>query len=249
MPILIDPAPLAPNGSGLINVIRYVGEGNVPRNIRRQRQNNLDAMRRFGTPVIVKHMFNDRDVQEGRAKESPNFSSVYGQTRHDDPISHGVGFVGIEESDDEWISPQGKLLRGPTSSPGAGYVKAPKYRGYGPGYLTYAILPDVSEDVFKLTETGALIRTQTATAQMGWFPEVNDNDLLIVCEVNNSEQVITTHERYLLKMTSPASMRGLDRRGRRERTEDFGNRHVTDQSFEMTLIPKHDVLYNVEVDR
>ena len=230
------------------NVILYTGEPNVPRDIRRQRKSNLDAMRRFGTPVILKHMYNDRDVQEGRAMISPNLDEVYGQTRHDDPISHGVGFVSIETSNNEWVSPTGGLVIS-TTSPGTGYTPAPKYRGYGPGYLTYAILPDVSEDVFKLSETGALIRIQQAQAQIGWFPEVNDNDLMVVVEVDNAENVIATYERYLLKMTSPASMRGLDRKGRRERSEDFGNRHVTDQNFEMTLIPKHDVLQSVEMDR
>lgn len=240
------PAPLNP--SGITNVIRYQGEAVVPRNIRRQRQNNLDTLRRFGSPVILKHMFSDRDVQEGTAIASPNFSQTYKQGRHDDPISHGVGYVSVETMAGEWVSPVGELVVA-SISPGAGYTPAPKYRGYGPGYLAYAILPDVSQDFFKLTETGALIRVQQAQAQMGWYPSVNDNDLLIIAELDNSENVIATHERFLLKQTSPASMRGLDRKGRREANEDFGNRHLTDQNYEMTLIPKFDVLYNVEVDR
>jgi hypothetical protein len=237
------------NPDGLTKVIRYTGEPNVPPNIRRQRANNLDTMRRFGTPVIVKHMYNDRDRQDGIAEPSPNFSSTYGQPRHDDPISHGVGFVSVEKSDDEWYNSTGSEIRQQRTSPGAGWTAAPKYRGYGPGYLIYAILPDVSEDVFKLSEAGALIRIQQAQVQMGWYPEVNDNDLLITCRIDNAERVVETYERYLLKQTNPISFRGLDRKGRREYTEDFGNRHVTDQQFEMTLLPKHDVLYNVEVDR
>jgi hypothetical protein len=103
--------------------------------------------------------------------------------------------------------------------------------------------------VFKLNEAGVLMRIQRAQAQMGWFPEVNDNDILITCQIDAQERVVQTYERYLLKMTNPSSMRGLDRFGRRERTEDFGNRHVTDQQFEMDLIPQHDKLYDVEVDR
>lgn len=230
---------------GLTNIIRFSGGPSTPRNVKRQRANNLNAMRRYGTPIIVKHMYNDQDVQDGIAEDSPNFSSIYGQTRHDDPLSHGIGLVSVEKSDKEWISTEGEIVY----APGPGRVPAPKYRGYGPGYLTYAILPDVSQDIFKLTETGVLIKTQTATAQMGWFPEMNDNDLLIIAEIDNQERVINTRERFLLKMTSPAAMRGLDRNGRREFTEDFGNRHVTDQTFEMTLIPDNDVKMNVEVDR
>lgn len=231
-----------------LNVIRYIGEPNVPRNIRQHRGNNLDTMRRFGTPVLIKHMYNSRDVEEGIAQPSPNFDNVYGQTRNRDPISHGVGFVSVETADDEWVSPTGQLVVAETS-PGAGYTQAPKYRGYGPGYLTYVILPDVAEDVFKLNEVGALIKVQTAMVQMGWFPEVNDNDLIITATIDDAERVIETHERYLAKMTNPVSMRGLDRKGRREYTEDFGNRHVIDQNFELTLLPEKDELYQVEVDR
>src|SRR3954471_17008867 len=117
------------------NVMHYVGEANVPRNIRRQRQNNLSTMRRLGSPVIIKHMYNDEDVRNGEATESPNFSSVYGQTRHDDPLSNGVGFVGLQEAEDEWVTPDGDLVFNSILSPGPGYTKAPKYRGYGPGYL------------------------------------------------------------------------------------------------------------------
>lgn len=243
----MPPVPFNPDG--LTNVIRYKGEPVVPRDILRQRANNLETLRRFGSPVVVKHMYNDRDRQDKIAEPSPNFSSVYGQTRNHDPISHGVGLVSVEKSKDEWISPDGKTIVQSLTSPGTGYIQAPKYRGYGPGYLIYAILPDVSEDIFKLSETGALIRVQTAEVQMGWYPDVNDNDLLITCRIDRAERVIETFERYLLKQTSPSSMRGQDRLGRREYGEDFGNRHITDQSFQMTLLPKHDTLYNVEIDR
>jgi len=231
-----------------INAIRYIGDQNIPRDIKQHRGNNLDTMRRFGAPVLIKHMYISTDVDTGVAVPSPNFDDVYGQTRKGDPISHGIGFVSAETSPDEWVSPEGLLVSSPTS-PGAGYTPAPKYRGYGPGYLTYVIMPDVATDVFKLNEVGALIKIQTALAQMGWFPEVNDNDLIISVTIDQSEKVIDTHERYLAKMTNPVSMRGLDRKGRRERSEDFGNRHVVDQNFEMTLLPAKDTLYSVETDR
>lgn len=239
-------APFNPNG--ITNVTRYIGEPNVPRSVRMQRANNLNTMRRLGSPVIIKHMFSDLDFQQGRALKSPNWSDTYGQPRHGDPISHGIGFVGTTLSANEWVSPTGTLVVS-ASSPGVGYTQAPRYRGFGPGYLIYMIMPDAAEDVFKLSETGALLRIQQAQAQAGWFPEINDNDLIITCQVDEAERVVETYERYQAKMTSPISIRGLDRRGRREYTEDFGNRHVTDQNFEMVLIPKHDELYNVEVDR
>jgi hypothetical protein len=232
-----------------INAIRYAGEQHVPQDLRRRRKQVQETMRRMGTPVLVKHMYNDRDVQNGIAKASPNFDDIYKQTRHDDPISHGIGFVSVEDSEDEWVSPDGKTIVVSDTTPGAGYTKAPRYRGFGPGYLIYMIQPDVAEDVFKLTETGVLIKVQEATAQAPWWPEINDNDLIINVTIGRGEKIEDTHERYQAKMSNPITMRGYDRRGRREYSEDGGNRYVVNQQFQMTLIPKHDVLYNVETDR
>lgn len=231
------------------NAIRYIGEPNLPRDIKQHRGNNLDTLRRFGSPVIIKHMYNDMDVAAGIAQKSVNMDLTYGQTRHSDPVSHGIGYASVELSPNEWLSPDGRTIVTNNSSPGVGYTQAPKYRGYGPGYLVYAILPDVAQDVFKLNEVGALIRVQEAQVQMGWFPQVSDNDLITICRIDEAEHVVETYERYLAKMTNPVSMRGLDRKGRRELSEDFGNRHIVDQWFEMALVPARDSLYDVEMDR
>jgi len=235
--------------NGIQNATHYIGEPNVQQAIRRQRRNNLETMRRFGTPCVVKHMYTIEDVENGIATRSPNYSSVYGQTRHDDPVSHGIGFVSVELSTNEWVKPDGTGIVVANSSPGPGYTQAPRYRGYGPGFLIYAILPDVAEDYFKLSEVGALIKIQSAQVQMGWYPDVSDNDLLTIVEIDRAYNIIETRERFLLKQTNPASIRGLDRRGRKEYTEDFGNRNITDQSFEMTLIPPNEEVYKVEMDR
>ena len=233
------------------NIIHYTGEAHVPQDIRRRRVQVMQNMLRMGTPVIVKHMFNIEDVENGLAKKSPTWDEIYGQERRQDPFSHGVGYVSVEESDDEWIDPNSGAIVVSATSPGAGYVKAPKYRGFGPGYLTFAILPDASEDMFKLDESGAFIRVQNARAKMAWFPEVNDNDLLILCEIDGTEKVIDTHERYRLKDTTQISMRGLNRRGRRYPNEpmDFGNQLAVNQTFELSLAPANDVVYHVEIDR
>lgn len=233
------------------NIIRFLGEAHVPQDVRRRRMQVMQNMLRMGTPVIIKHMYNIDDVEKGIAKKSPTWDDIYAQERHSDPFSHGVGFVSVEDSEDEWIHPQtGELVVSPTS-PGAGYIKAPKYRGYGPGYLTFAIMPDVSEDLFKVDESGAFIRIQNARAKMGWFPEVNDNDVLILAELDNKEQIIDTHERYKLKQATQISHRGLNRRGRRYPGEpmDFGNQLAINQVFELALVPPNDTVYNIEVDR
>jgi hypothetical protein len=240
------PPTINPNGP--TNVIRYTGENTVPYDRRDLRANSLDLMRWMGTPVVIKHMYTDRDVKNGIAMVSPNWSTTYRQPRANDPLSHGVGFVSIETQTGEWVSPDGRLVVAVTS-PGAGYTPAPKYRGYGPGYLTYVIFPDAAEDVFKPNEAGVLVQIQRAQVQMGWFPEVNDNDLIVVAEIDEAENVVDTHERFVARMTNPSTIHGYDQRGRREYGEDFGNRRMNNQQFEVDRLPPDHELYQVEVDR
>lgn len=246
--ILVDPYGPLSGQSAIYNVIRYVGEPNVPQDVKRRRRQISDAMRRFGTPVLVKHMYNADDVDAGIAEPSPGFSPVYGQSRNTDPLSHGIGFVSIEKSDNEWYNTSSGELQVASDSPGAGWLKAPRYRGFGPGYLTYIIEPDAAEDVFKLNEAGALIKVQTATAQAPWYPEISDNDLIINVILEGME-IQDTLERFQAKVTNPISLRGYDRKGRREYSEDGGNRHIVNQQFEMTLVPSNNVLMSVETDR
>jgi hypothetical protein len=252
LPFFLGPEDaVIPPTMGVRNVIHYLGEPHVPQDARRRRMQVMQAMIRMGTPVLIKHMYNIEDVTAGVAEKSPTWDDVYGQERHSDPFSHGVGFVSVEKSDNEWINPINGQIVVSNTSPGSGYVQAPKYRGYGPSYLTFAILPDVAEDMFKLSEGGALIRIQTARAKMPWFPNVNDNDLLILCELDGNENVIATHERYKLKQTTQITHRGLNRRGRRYPNEpmDYGNQLSINQSFELVLIPSNDIVYQVETDR
>lgn len=235
--------------SGPANVMHYLGEDWVPRDVVRRRKYALETLRRMGTPVIIKHMFNDQDRKAGIAEKSPGMARAYGQTRHDDPLSYGTGFVSVERADNEWYNTTTGVIQIADESPGTGWAQAPLYRGFGQGHLTYIIEPDVAEDLFKLNEAGVMIEVQNATAQAPWYPEINDNDLIINVVVDNQFNILETQERYQAKMTNPITMRGLQRRGRREKTELGGNRFMINQAFEMTLIPKTDALYEVETDR
>ncbi len=89
------------SGPGPINVMNYLGERSSPLDVRRRRKFNLETMRRLGTPVLIKHMYNDQDVKEGIARKSAGMASAYGQPRHDDPLSYGAGFTSIEDSPDD----------------------------------------------------------------------------------------------------------------------------------------------------
>lgn len=236
-------------GNSLYYVGEYCGEKNVPGDIRRLRRSVSQLMRRMGQPVIVKHMYNEQDAEAGLAKPSPSGQSVYGsQVRNRDPFSYGTGYCSIELSTNEWITPDGTAIITSDLAPSPNYTQAPRYRGYGPGFLTYLIEPDVAIDVFKLAASGALIKTQSQTVVAAWWPEIGDNDLVINVELDKDGWVVDHHERYTAKKTAPVSIRGLDQRGRREGSS-HGNRHVVNQNLEMALLPETSVLYHVEAGR
>lgn len=227
---------------------RFFGVDSVPRDVKIRRRSVYELLRRLGTPMLVKHRFNDQDFKTGIAGKSPVYSDIYEQTRNRDPLSYGVGYVSVEKSIDEWYNINGVLKRS-SVSPGPGWTKAPRYRGFGPGHLTYIIEPDRSEDFYKATTGGPIFKVQTAQAIAPWWPDINDNDLLINVTLGPNKSISQTHERFEAKNVSPVSMRGLDRSGRKEYGESFGNSFVVNQTFEMSLVPSTDVIYEVETDR
>lgn len=278
---------------------KNVGDVSVPQDVKRRRRQVYDMLRRMGTPVVIKHRYNDLDTKNERfggairVQDIPRLSEdvatdIYDQVRNWDPLSWGVGFVGAKDGepilwdendpnaeffDPNWdgfqtdrVTPDHTFIwrRGVDGDgdPPAGYYPAPKYRGYGPGNLTYIIMPDRAEDYFKADTNGPLFKVQEAFAIAPWFPEVNDNDLIIPVEVNANGQINELDgygrlpldqrwDRFEAKMADPISMRGIDRSGRREQryTDTWGNRHMINQTFEMALLPFGDVSYQVEVDR
>lgn len=245
-PVTVTTTTIAPT---LTVVTRFTGEVGLPQDIKRRRRNVYDAMRRFGTPVIVKHMFNADDVQSGLAQTSSNFNNIYGQSRRDDPLSYGVGYCSVELSTSEWLSPDGRTIVVSATSPGSGYTPAPRYRGFDKGYITWVIMPDVKEDIFKPDKAGALIKIQNAQAQAPWSPKMADNDLLVTVELDDTGAIARTVDRYQLKMTNPVTMRGRDKRGRTEQKDIGGNRFVINQIFELARVPTNDILFKVETDR
>lgn len=241
----------------------YLGDPSAPRDILRQRQYAQEALQRMGTPVLLKRMYTSLDVDQGVAQVSPGQDVIYRQSRHNDPLSYGVGFCSIDTQEGEWYDTQTLELyvtgfgEGPPQPTyeGQTFAPAPRYRGYGPGFLTYAVLPDVPEDVFKLTPQGAMFHTQQARLQLPWWPIVGDNDLLVIVELDDAGRIAQTYERYTLKQVNPITMRGLDRSGRREYTgagapDAGGNRFWVGQQCEAAYVPQlTDPIYSVEVDR
>lgn len=235
----------------IVQAWNNLGDPNVPRDVYRRRSQVRGALLRVGTPVLIKHRYNILDVENGTAQRSPNYARWAGQTRANDPVSHGVGFVSVETTDNEWISPDGHIVLA-DDLPGQGFSPAPLYRGYGPGYLTWVIQPDAPVDTFKVTPTGVFTKEQNANGVAPWFPTLHDNDLMINVTLGEAGQIISTDERYQLKQVTPVSVRGMDRRGGRERNNVDalgGNRFSLNQTFQMELLPITDEAYKVETDR
>ena len=243
--VIVSGLEITPIPAGFNFVQKYVGEKNEPHDIKVTRKSSFEVMRRMGTPVVIKHMYNDEDVQAGIAEASPNYDSIYHQTRANDPLSFGNGFVSVEKSEDEWIDTTTSDI---VDAQSGTTVDAPKYRGFGPGYLTYIIEPDVIEDWYKHSEEGVFTRVRSARVQAPWWPEIHDGDLITEVTLDDGGNLLSTGMRYQAKMTQPNSIRGLDRRGRKE-FNSSPNTHVVNQQFEMSAVPDNHPLMQVDMDR
>ncbi len=233
----------------------------VPWEVRDLRRSSADVYQYIGTPVLIKKMYTSEDIDKGIATKQATWDTIMGQAVYwGDELSHGVGICSIETQPGEWVgvedpdNPDLPIIIEADSNPYSWFVPAPKYRGYGPGFLTYAILPDRPEDQWKLSQLGALTRVQTATIQLPYYPEVGDNDLIIICSLNSQGHIIETHERYQLKNMAPITMHGIDRSGVRARHDGpltaNNNRFVIGYAGETTKAANFDdVIYSVETDR
>lgn len=228
---------------------KYMGDPNTPGDIRRRRRSVYDMMRRMGTPVLVKHRFSEEDVRKGIAKKSAAYDDVYGQSRDHDSLSWGVGYMSLALSPDEWYDSNGNIVTSFTN-PGSGYTRAPLYRGFGPGILTYIIEPDRAQDYFQANTGGPLIKVQESLAVAPWYPKIRDGDLIIDVTIDGQGNILSSEERFEAKKTTPITMRGRDRRGSEEHADfDGGNRFTINQTFEMAKLPYNDIKQQVEIDR
>lgn len=72
-----------------------VGTKTVPNDVRNVRQSSFDSHRIYGQPVIFKHKWNLRDIQNGLARYCPyDLDIAYGQARQWDPYCFGTGILG-----------------------------------------------------------------------------------------------------------------------------------------------------------
>lgn len=230
----------------IIASFKEVGPPTTPQEIKRLRREVMDLSRKMGQPVVFRHMWNQDDVERGYAKKCPAcYDSAYEQARNDCLVCFGFGFASTELSPnvDLWINPDGILVE--TTSPGNGWVRAPRYGGFTGSILTWLIEPDVAVDVFRINEQGVMIRTFDAQGVAPWFPALSDNDLCInVMLAENDYSIIDTGDRWQLKMVQQLTVRGFGKRGRPQGTQAY----KVGQSFQMSHAPTETSLYDVPVD-
>lgn len=214
-----------------------VGAPNTPHEIKQFRHQVMDMFRYLGQPVIHKHRYSPDDVRDGTAKRCPAcFDDEYGNVRQDCPVCFGTGYVSTIDHPAKWINDSGRLTTSATAT------RAPLWGGFGQSYLTWVAEPDVQYDTFKINDEGIFQRIANATAVAPWYPDMNDNDLLIDVEVSGNNEIQNIGDRYELKMSNPITIRGfgIRTRGRHE--------HKVQQTFQMALLAKPHHFYNVPID-
>lgn len=225
---------------------KEVGPPNSPQEIKRLRRENMDLCRRMGQPVVFRHMYSLEDVTAGVAKECPAcFDDTYSQTRRDCPVCYGFGFVSVEDNPDPlWIDQNGQIQQ--TSTPAAGWVKAPRYGGFAVPYLTWLVEPDVAVDVFRINDQGALTQVYDAQGMAPWTPTLGDNDLCVnVSVAGDGFTIVEAFDRFQLKLVQQVTIRGF---GKRMSPGSNGNPFLVAQTFQMNKMPTNQHLYDVPLD-
>jgi hypothetical protein len=224
-----------PDGTKHIVDMKNVGPPSTPQEIKRQRRQTGDMLRRYGQPIVHRHMYTLDDVDNGIAKRCPAcFDDAYSQVRNDCPVCHSVGFVSVENSEDRFIDNNGDYTYEKTS------VIAPRFGGFAAPTLTLIMQPDVPIDLFKIDDRGVLTRVEDAKAFTYFNPLFADNDILITVEVaQDGYNIKNVLDWYQAKKANQHTIRGWGKRVRNQ------NQYIIAQEFEMALVPSNNVLRQV----
>jgi hypothetical protein len=227
--------PIASGQTHIVD-IKNVGPPSTPQEIKRHRRQVGDMLRRFGQPVVHRHMYTLDDVDKGVAKKCPAcFDDAYSQVRNDCPVCHSIGFVSVENDPERWISSTGEIVDTETSEP------APLHGGFAGPTLTMFMQPDVPIDLFKINDRGVLTRVEDAKAYTYFNPAFADNDILITVEIAQDGYTIKNIlDYYQAKKANQHTVRGWGRFRSKNQ-----NQYIVAQEFEMALVPPNNVLRNV----
>lgn len=133
--------------------------------------------------------------------------------------------------------------RSPSNCPycfGTGYLG-----GFADGAIVYVTLQDAAQDVIRVTPQGILQMDQNPALTAPWIPELGDGDLVILATFEGGNwDVDDVHERYLLRMVEPITMRGP---GWNNRNSTTSKRFRISQQSAADKVPLGHEFYNVPI--
>lgn len=223
-----------------------IGGPNTPQEIKRLRRENMDLCRRMGQPAIFRHMYSLEDVNAGTAQKCPScYNNVYDHVRGDCVVCYGFGFASVELNPlPIYVTTTNTVVQ--TTSPAAGWIRAPRYGGFGAPILTWLVEPDVAVDVFRINDQGVMTQIYDAQGMAPWYPTMGDNDLCINVELaQDGFTILNTLDRFQLKRVQQVTIRGF---GKLSRPGSNGQPNLVAQTFEMNKVPSNQHVYSIPVD-
>lgn len=73
---------------------RNLGGPGTPNDIKQLREARFEMLEELGYPVLHKHRWNERDLQEGLVEQCPLHDDLYDQDATWDPVCFGTGYIG-----------------------------------------------------------------------------------------------------------------------------------------------------------
>jgi hypothetical protein len=121
---------------------------------------------------------------------------------------------------------------------GTGYLG-----GFADGVITYVTIGDTDEDVFTLSDQGALLYERHPGLVAPWTPLLGDGDLIIVAELApNGHDIVELGDRYELREVSPITMRGPN-----YKNTVHTKPYIVNQEAQIDLLPYGHELYTVPI--
>jgi hypothetical protein len=121
---------------------------------------------------------------------------------------------------------------------GTGYLG-----GFGDGVVTYVTLGDTPEDVFRISDQGALLYERHPGLVAPWTPLMGDGDLLFAVELApNGRDILEIGDRFELREVNPITMRGPN-----YRNTVHTKPYIVNQEAQVDLLPFGHPLYSVPV--
>lgn len=218
--------------------LKDLGPPSTPHEVRIQRHNGGDMLKKIGQPVVHLHKLNFDDLRSGKAERCPcTVGSSNQQARANCEICHGTGLITTAKSSTHWIGNDATVTTTPSDTP------APLFGGFSDPVITWIMEPDAPVDEFRLSESGILTKVSDAKGYAFWTPRMFDGDIIVdVILTTSGTSINEEHDRYEIKTVTPHTFRGWGQHTR-------NRNHIVGQQFEMAqLSPESNKrYYNVPI--